>query len=260
MYTRSIPSLEIGLIHLLTQCVYFYFQTVVKVINEIFEVQSKAVDVSMTAEGWTRDNIVLAHVPRKCLSDMRYFIGPFPEKMPSGSQRFTTLLLDKSKRLRDYFSIGRRPAVVERLLVESMFLLLRLDTDVEGWAYLKKNPQQEIHKRSQQQEATDRATKIMMRLGKEPIDMDLHFFKGQHQESMERFAGIEKALAQLAASQLVPELVDKQSESPPTAAEQKAAALVARARGARTPSSRSGTPPRREVTPPKLEKPDSARP
>jgi hypothetical protein len=173
--------------------------TVGTIIEAIFAVQQQAIDVNMKAEGWRHDNIILAHVPRECLSDMRYFVGPFQEKLASASQRCTTLLLDRSKRLREYFSIGRRPAVVERLLRESVFLLLRNDKDGMGWAFLRKNPQQELHLRSQQQAEKDRSSKLVMKLGKEPIDMDLAYFTQQHDETQRRFNALEEQLKQMGA-------------------------------------------------------------
>lgn len=143
------------------------------IVDKMFVVQQKANDVDIVAEGWHRDNVIVAHVPRECLSDMRHFVGPFETKEPSRSQRCTTLLgleLDEQpdKLLRDYFSNGRRPAAVDQLLQESVFLLLRNDKEPrpgipeKEWAYLKKNPQQELHLRSQQRANADRATKLVL--------------------------------------------------------------------------------------------------
>jgi hypothetical protein len=147
--------------------------TLRSIIDTMFTVQQNASDVDIVAEGWRRNNVIVAHVPRECLSDMRHFVGPFQARVPSTSQRCTTLLgLDLNefpdKRLRDYFSNGRRPAAVDRLLAESVFLLLRNDTDrrpgiaEQNWAFLKKNPQQELHLRSQQRAVADRATKLVL--------------------------------------------------------------------------------------------------
>ena len=147
--------------------------TLRSIIDTMFGVQQNASDVDIIAEGWRRNNVIVAHVPRECLSDMRHFVGPFQARVPSASQRCTTLLgLDLNefpdKRLRDYFSNGRRPAAVDRLLAESVFLLLRNDTDrrpgiaEKQWAFLKKNPQQELHLRSQQRAAADRASKLVL--------------------------------------------------------------------------------------------------
>lgn len=166
------------------------------IIDAMVASQQHAYDFDFTGEGWRRDNVILAHVPPECLSDMRYFVGPFQANVPNETQRYTTLLgldLDKqpSKRLRDYFSNGRRPAVVDRLLTESVFLLLRSDNDARGWAHLKKNPQQELHQRSQRQADIDGETKLIMKLGKDPIEMDLRVFSQQHKQLLQRFSELE---------------------------------------------------------------------
>lgn len=172
--------------------------TLRSIIDDMFVAQQNANDVDVLAEGWHRDNIIVAHVPRECLSDMRHFVGPFEAKEPSRPQRCTTLLgleLDKQpdKCLRDYFCNGRRPAAVDRLLTESVFLLLRNDKEhrpgipEKEWAYLKKNPQQELHLRSQQRANVDRATKLVL-----------------HKELLQKFAELQDQLTQIVPQEAVP--------------------------------------------------------
>lgn len=154
---------------------------------KIWKLLQESPDINLARSGWSTKNLGVVHVRPENTADMRHLIGPYDKRIPGKTQFFSTLLVEKDTTLRDYFSLGRRTTIVNRLLEDSMFLVVRKDR-------LLLNPQQELHRRWRESVAKQAEKAITMDFHNTAVELDLHFFRDWKSQMESRFQSLEQGM------------------------------------------------------------------